>query len=841
MGLFPDRGFDQCEIDQYNSMLTEEYPRSRDFIILHYWTTERDDSDFWNHCRTMEIPDTLMGKIELWMGKARVLRTSLDLFTEDSWIAVLLGQRKASDHRLRQGRRCVRPVAGQRPLEGHRAVRSLGFRRAHAAQGAPRGLAVRANEARFRPFAALLTLAAAALLQIAGPAQAAGGSREATVLSAGWMFAKGEHAEAVEPSFDDGEWTRVTLPHSFTVETGEGDYYRGPGWYRRTLEIAAIRPGRRLFVEFEGAALVADVHLNGRHVCRHKGGHAAFRCDLSGALAQGRNVLAVRVDNSPSRTVTPLGGDFTVFGGLYRPVSLIETDDVHFDLLDYGSTGVYARADKIGAGSARISVTARVANDGRRSSRVPVTVAILDADGREVARSTTTATVPPGAVRSAELILPLASPRLWDGVHDPYLYRVAARLGDGGDNVSVPLGVRTFAFDPERGFLLNGRSYPLRGVNLMHSARPDKGTAVTREEIAEDYAIMREMGSTGVRMVHFQHPRASYEEADRLGLAAWTEIGINSEVEGTPEFRANAVRQMRELIAQNYNHPSVVLWGLGNEVYADEPKVERVLRELHETAKAADPNRPTAYAHCCQADDHPKALVSDVIGFNRYYGWYPHEGTMDTWAKGFHAAHSTRPFGVSEYGAGASVLHQQDPPPDWVEPVSGWHPEQYQTRYHEENWLALKDKPYLWGTFIWVGFDLASAGRHEGDRRGINDKGIVTYDRQVRKDSWYWYQAWWSDEPMLHITSRRFTERHDPAATVKAYTNAGAATLFVNGAEVGTLAAEDRKVTWQVTLREGPNEIEVRASAGGKALSDKVTWTYRKAPRMLVAAGTVEE
>jgi beta-galactosidase len=429
----------------------------------------------------------------------------------------------------------------------------------------------------------------------------------------------------------------------------------------------------------------------------------------------------------------------------------------------------------------------------------------------------------------------LAAPRLWDGVRDPYLYRVVARIGEAGDEVAVPLGIRSFAFDPERGFLLNGRPYPLRGVNLMHSARPGKGTAVTAEEIAEDFAIVRDMGATGVRLVHFQHPQAAYDEADRLGLPVWTEIGINGEVEDTPEFRANAMQQMRELIAQNFNHPSVVLWGLGNEVYADEPKVERVLRELHETAKTADPGRPTAYAHCCQADDHPKALVSDVIGFNRYFGWYPHEGTMEAWASGFHAAYPDRPFAVSEYGAGASVLHQQDPPPDWVEPVSGWHPEQYQTRYHERNWLALKDKPYLWGTFVWVAFYLASAGRHEGDRRGINDKGLVTYDRQVRKDAWHWYRAWWSESPMLHITSRRFTERHDPAVLVKAYTNADGATLFVNGEEIGTRPAENRIVSWPVTLREGANEIEIRASAAGAELVDRVTWSFRKAPGMLLA------
>jgi beta-galactosidase len=376
----------------------------------------------------------------------------------------------------------------------------------------------------------------------------------------------------------------------------------------------------------------------------------------------------------------------------------------------------------------------------------------------------------------------------------------------------------------------------------MHSARPGKGIAVTDAEVAEDFAIIREMGATGVRLVHFQHPQAAYDEADRLGLAAWTEIGVNGQVEDTPAFRANAARQLRELIAQNYNHPSVVLWGVGNEVYADDAPTTRVLRELHEVARQADPSRPTTYAHCCQADDHPKAMITEVIGFNRYFGWYPDQQgtTIGEWAARFHAAHPERPFAVSEYGAGASILHQQDPP-GTVVPASGWHPEQYQALYHEKNWLELKDKPYIWGTFVWVAFDLASAGRNEGDRRGINDKGLVTYDRKVRKDAWYWYQAWWSDKPMLHITSSRFTLRHDPSATVKVYTNAAAATLFVNGQEAGTRRAENRIVTWPVTLREGASDIEVRAAAGDEMLSDDVRWDYRKAPEMLRVPEPVEK
>jgi hypothetical protein len=274
----------------------------------------------------------------------------------------------------------------------------------------------------------------------------------------------------------------------------------------------------------------------------------------------------------------------------------------------------------------------------------------------------------------------------------------------------------------------------------------------------------------------------------------------------------------------------VVVWGLGHEVYSTEPNVTNILQELNRVAHNADRGRPSVYAHCCQADDHPKARITDLIGFNRYFGWYPDQkGSIGEWAARFHAAYPQRPFAVSEYGAGASILHQEDPP-RVVVPASGWHPEQYQALYHERNWLELEDKPYLWGTFVWVAFDVASAGRNEGDRRGINDKGLVNYDRKTPKDAFYWYQANWSDKPMLHITSRRFTVRNNPAVEVKAYTNAGSATLSVNGVEVGMQRPQDHILRWSVTLREGTNRIEIR-SANGPV--DAVEWTYRKPPAML--------
>ncbi|MCX8477154.1 MAG: glycoside hydrolase family 2 protein [Sphingomonas sp.] len=678
-------------------------------------------------------------------------------------------------------------------------------------------------------FACLLLAAGAASAQPALPSQ----SRGVLILDAGWRFTRGDPPNAQAPDLDDKDWTKTTLPHSFdAAEEGDGNYYRGPAWYRREVMVAAPRPGRRLFLQFDGAATIADIWLNGKRVGRHEGGHAAFRFDITDALVPGRNLLAVRVDNGATRRVAPLGGDFTIFGGLYRPVSLIETDDLHFDMMDFGGPGIYARADRIEAGSAAISLTARISNASNTRRRVRVSSRVLDAEGREVAVLSGSVNVPAKGTEPLVLRGTIAAPRLWDGVRDPYLYRVVARIGPAGDEVTVPLGIRTFRIDPADGFILNGKPYPLRGANLQLNARPGIGTAVSRAQVAEDLAILREMGSTGVRFAHFQHPQAAYDEADRLGLGVWTEVGVVAEIEDTPEFRANAAQQLRELIAQTYNHPSVMVWGLGNEVYADDPRVARVLTELQQVAKQADPSRPTAYAHCCQADDHPKAMVSDVIGFNRYFGWYKDQNgqTLGGWASGFHAAHGTRAFAISEYGAGASIVHQADPPGP-VEPASGWHPEQYQTDYHERNWLEIADKPYIFASFVWVAFDFASAGRHEGDRRGINDKGLVTYDRRTRKDAYYWYQANWSAEPMVHITSRRLDLRRQPEAEVKAYTNGDSATLLLNGVEVGTLAPRDRIAKWKVKLREGANRIEVRANGR----SDSVEWRYEPAPAMIAS------
>ncbi len=667
--------------------------------------------------------------------------------------------------------------------------------------------------------------------------------RRTVALDAGWRFERGDVYDALRPDFDDAKWSEVTLPHTYNGADGDdgGGYYRGPGWYRRSLDVARPADGRRRFLQFDGAALAADLWVNGRHVGRHEGGHAAFRFDITDVLVPGRNVVAVRVDNTQRPEITPLGGDFTVFGGLYRRVFLVESADAHVDLLDYGGPGVAVKQGAITPVSAAIRVAVRAANDGATRRKLGVRTTVVDASGRTVATATRRVDVAPRTVLPVDVALAIPDPHRWNGRKDPYLYRVATEIlatdGNAIDRVEVPFGLRTIVFDGDKGFVLNGTPYPLHGVNLFNPGRPGRGLAVTDAEVAADFDTLVDLGITGLRLVHFQHPQASYDAADRLGLPVWTEIGINSRIDAGKPFAANVVQQMRELIRQNVNHPSVILWGIGNEVYGEGPEVPELLKVAQAAAKAEDTSRPTVYAHCCQADDVAKARVSDLTGFNRYFGWYKDQSgaTMASWADGFRAAHPHRPYAVSEYGAGASIRHQQQSPPS---PVTdgGWHPEQYQALYHETNLRALRDRAGLFGTFVWVGFDLASDGRAEGDREGINDKGLVTYDRTIRKDAFYWYQANWSDRPMLYITSRRHADRIDPVTEVKVYGNGGPVTLSVNGVAIGTQPLDDHIARWRgVTLRPGENRIEASATEGGTVTRDAVTWHYSPPPAIVGA------
>jgi beta-galactosidase/beta-glucuronidase len=668
-----------------------------------------------------------------------------------------------------------------------------------------------------RPLLALLGML------VALQAQAA---RTTTPLDAAWRFQRADVAGAQAPGFDDAAWTAVALPHTYNGVDGEtgGSPYRGPAWYRRTLDVPA-GTGTRRFLEFDGATLAADVWVNGRHAGRHEGGFARFRFDITPLLQPGRNLLAVRVDNTRLPQVAPLGGDFTVFGGLVRPVRLVETPGTHIELLDHGGPGVRVDIEKLDTTSARLKVQVQLRNDDSRLAGRELRLTLRDAQGRSVAQQTRRLSLPAGGADTVTAIVNVPQPHLWQGVKDPYLYRLSAELvdeGDVADAVQLPVGLRQFGVDPQRGFLLNGKPYPLYGVNYFHAGRPGRGVAVGPADIDEDLRILMDMGLTGLRLVHYQHPPHTYERADELGLVLWTEIPLNSAMEETPAFRDNLYAQLRELVRQNHHHASVAVWGVGNEVYRSDEPIRALLADLHALAKREDPSRLTSYAHCCAPDDHPMALQTDLASYNRYWGWYDGQfKDIGPWADKLHAKLPNKPIGLGEYGAGASAIQQEDPPRR-PEPGGRWHPEQYQALFHETYAAEIAKRPFMWGTFIWLGFDHAAANRHEGDTTGRNDKGLVTYDRRLLKDAYHLMRAWWQTKPVLHIANKRLNKRPAGTLAIKAYSNAAKATLEVNGKAVGTVDVVDRIAVWPaVTLAAGPATLQVRDDRGS---TDRVEW-----------------
>lgn len=667
----------------------------------------------------------------------------------------------------------------------------------------------------------------ALILMFAAPAMA----REQVSLNGGWLFMKGDVPAAKTPDFQAAGWQLVTLPHTFNAGDAnqggnkargelEGVYYRGPGWYRRQLDITPVA-GQHYVLQFDGAALVTDVWVNGQDVGHHEGGYAAFRFDITKALKNGSNLIAVRVDNMRVPQVAPLTGDFNVFGGLYRNVSLITTGGIHVDLMDHGGPGVYVTTKAISAAKADVGVRILLKNDSDQPVKATVRARILDKNGQAVASGSQVVSLVAGQALSVEQALTVRHPHLWAGRKDAYLYSMVVEAGD--DRVTVPLGIRTVTIDAEKGFLLNGQSYRIYGANMQQPGRKGKGTAVSDADIDEDMEILDDMGVTALRLAHMQHPQRVYDDADRMGILLTTEVPLVDEISAGQAFQDNAVQQMRELIAQNYNHPSVALWGLGNEIRHLDPDPNPLLAALQDTAKTMDSARPTVYAHCCLADDDPVAGHSDVISYNRYFGWYGDTfADMGKWADALHAKYPKRIFGVSEYGAGASILHQEDASKAVV-PQAFWHPEQYQALYHEGNWRELEARPYLWSDFIWVAFDFPSFRRNEGDRPAINDKGLVTEDRQTKKDAYYWYQANWSDKSMVHITSPRDIHKRIRHVKVKVYSNQSEVRLSLNGQPIGAQPVSDHVAIWEIDLNDGENVVEAFA---GKDLHDRVVWNY---------------
>ena len=594
-------------------------------------------------------------------------------------------------------------------------------------------------------------------------------------------------------------------------------------------------PGKSLFLKFDGAATVAEVFVNGQPAGTHRGNFAAFCFDVTSLLRVGQdNVIAVRVNNAHNPDIPPLDGDFTVFGGLYRDVHLLVLDKLSISPLDDASPGVYIKQVAVTPDSAELEITTRLRNANNAARTATVRSTITDAAGRNVATIDSQQSIPASGVSDAVQTVKLSRPHLWDGRADPYLYRVTVEIRDGRrvvDSVTQPLGLRFFRVDPNEGFFLNGKHYALHGVT-RHQDRLDKGWAIGPAEHEEDFRLIKEMGCTAVRLAHYQHAQYFYDLCDKGGLVVWAELSLVNKLGESPAFAENARQQLTELIKQNYNHPSIVFWSLFNELrFHDKMPVAaecEFIGQLNQLARTLDPTRLTVAASCCVPWTHPSAGITDAIGFNWYYGWY--NGKPEDWPVELDAMHQelpSRSVGISEYGAGASVI-QHEIPPKQPKPAGPWHPEEWQCVVHEAAWKAMKDRPWLWGTFLWNMFDFAADQRNEGDHPGRNDKGLVTYDRKVRKDAFYWYKANWATEPFVYITSRRFTPRTGRLTPVKVYSNCEKVTLKVNGTSFGSVESSDHIFVWkEIALKPGENRIEAGAGKDGRTFSDSCVWTYQ--------------
>lgn len=706
-------------------------------------------------------------------------------------------------------------------------------------------------------------------------------------LDQGWRFRQSAAVTGAEnPAFDDSAWTTVDVPHTWNRLGNKGttrspltNTVQGIGWYRLRFTAPPAPDGaRRYYLQFDAVGEIADVWLNGRYLGKHAGAFSRFRFDATRAIRpSGENVLVVRADNSrpqpgsSTAAVIPLSGDFFVFGGIYRGVSLIVTRPAHVDLLDYGGPGVYARAVSITPAAAQVQVSSRVVNDAPRPIDISVETVIEDAAGKTVASATSPKIALTAKVAVVGATLAVTHPRLWQGMKDPYLYRtvVTLRSARGAilDRVTQPLGLRTLAFDPDRGFFLNGEHLFLRGVAL-HQDRPVKGWAISDADQEQDFAYLIDMGANAVRLAHYQHDQRSYEIADRRGIVVWAEIPLVNQVsfDGTPAsdaLAANARRQLIELIRQNYNHPSIAVWSIANEVdlratQSNGPsRPLSLLGSLQRLAKSEDPSRFTTLADCCEvglpphtgsarADTAPRDQivgVTDLAGYNRYFGWYDGKfSDFGTMLDAAHARHKSLPIAVSEYGAGAALTqHSDDPTGGPINPHGRPHPEEYQDLYHEASWPTLKSRSYLWGVFVWNLFDFASGSRNEGDLTDINDKGLVSYDRTVAKDAYYFYRANWSPKPTLHLVGRRYVNRAYAVLDVKAYSNAADARLSINGHEQGATSCGAGICLWRnVRLAQGVNDLRATADIGGTAVSDTMKWTFAGTPAVVhIKAGDI--
>ena len=625
--------------------------------------------------------------------------------------------------------------------------------------------------------------------------------RKVINLNQDWKFIQ---QDAGLPDSLPVHWQTVQLPHSWNAvdgQDGNGSYDRGKYWYAKTFETPK-QPltGGKVFVEILAAGQQATVYVNGTEVTYHEGGYSTFRADITSLCKdEGENLLVVACSNEYKDSVYPQSADFTFYGGLYRGVNLISVPEAHFDLEYYGGPGIQVTPKPCDCGGATFEIVTYVKNTDENFT---VLYSVLDAEGKEVASGCRPAD-------STGITLYVPDAKKWD-IDSPYLYTVKATLqrrNETYDEISTRAGVRSFSCDPQKGFIINGKETPLRGVS-RHQDMLYKGNALTKEDHYRDAELIKELGANTIRLAHYQHNQYFYDACDELGFIVWAEIPFISVFNKDPEAHQNCISQLKELIIQNYNHPSICFWGISNEILIGgiSEKLVENHKELNALAKELDPTRLTTIAHVSMTPvESPMHHITDVESYNHYFGWYG--GKMEDngpWLDNFHKVHPDICLGLSEYGCEGIITYHGP------NPACKDYSEEYQALYHEHMAKVLDERPWIWSSHVWNMFDFGCAARNEGGVAGRNNKGLMTIDRKTKKDSYYIYKAYWNKEPMVHLCGKRYAQRSGETTQIRVYSNLPTVTLYLNGEKVGEQTAE-KVFVFEVALADGFNTIVAEA------------------------------
>ncbi|WP_131536632.1 glycoside hydrolase family 2 protein [Pedobacter nototheniae] len=666
------------------------------------------------------------------------------------------------------------------------------------------------------------------IVQITAQAQ----SRKDINFNADWSFKKTK--DTADHKLD---WEKVTLPHTWNATDMQlsKNFYEGEGIYKKDVVFGNEYQNKRLFLRFEGVGQVAQVYVNDKLVGTHKGSYSAFCVEITYAVTLGKtNKIVVKANNTARKDIIPVNHFlFGIYGGIYRPVSLIVTNQINITTTDYASPGIYISQKNVSSTAADLNLLVKVENRSPQAEDIQLKTSLFNREGKLVLEKTTQEHVTTQGRQNFTQNFTLANPTLWDGFNNPYLYKVVTQIIQNNqviDEVVQPLGIRKFELIAGKGMLLNNKPYKMYGV-ARHQDRWQFGNALSNAQHKEDLDIIKEMGTTTIRFAHYQQAEYLYSQCDSMGFVIWAEIPfVNT---STGEEGENAKQQMTELIKQNFNHPSIYVWGLHNEVYgktiADYPAI--LTRDLDDIAKTLDPDRYTASVSGYGEMTRPTNLNADIQGMNRYYGWYEGKiGDLEKWASSLESKYPNNKVMLTEYGADGNVFQQQEQAElkDTFDYGSPFYPETYETKTHEIQWPIIAKHPYITASYIWNMFDFATPMWNRGSMPARNMKGLVTFDRKLKKDAFYWYKANWSNNPVLYLTERRAVDRKNANTQITVYSNIGEPDVFLNGKKLPATKPEGVLYRFEnVNLKKGKNVIKTKANKNGHVYNDEITWVLK--------------